>query len=84
MKLLLVGFWIFQSFPWSYLSIPISIPVFYTNYSFMLNNKQLLSATCYNNIIAIEEINAKQKIVFPNNSNQSYVFTIRKDTESSQ
>lgn len=50
----------------------------------MLNNKQLLSATCYNNIIAIEEINAKQKIVFPNNSNQSYVFTIRKDTESSQ
>lgn len=50
----------------------------------MLNNKQLLSATCYNNIIAIEEINAKQKIAFPNNSNQSYVFTIRKDTESSQ
>lgn len=50
----------------------------------MLNNKQLLSATCYNNIIAMEEINAKLKIVFPNNSNQSHVFTIRKDTESSQ
>ena len=66
-KFLLVGFGIFQSFPWSYLSIPISIPVYYTNYSFMLNNKQLLSATCYNNIIAIEEINAKLKIVFPNN-----------------